>query len=386
MSRPRRAAALCLALAACQTGQAPSVAPHPVTRPEPAPSPPAARPAAPPIRVAVQTGIIKSTKLRHRLTMTSSLGELAWSPEAARLAVGDDDGVLAIWDARTGQVAQALGKHDRRISALAYAPGGDLIAAAGLTDLRVWDAVTGALVHTLPGHGDIINNLRFVGDELYAVDLRNALRRWDPRSGRELAVLDVPTIHMLSMAIAPDGAALAMGGYGDLELLALPARTSRFKLSMPRCDQTPNDLLCAAWKTRQVEEFGHEDSPPATYKENSPQWFVQDLAFSADGTRLLFGRADGVAVLLDTASGKPLARFAVGDDDHAWVALTPDGATAALANHDGLIALFDVATHDQLIVVHEPHQIVSGLAFAPDASALAAAGPGAAVTIWDLVR
>lgn len=382
MSRPRRAAALCLALAACQTGQAPSVAPHPVTRPEPDPSPLK----APSIRITVQTGIVTSARLRHRLTLASSLGELAWSPDAARLAVGDDDGDLKIWDARTGQVALELGKHDRRISALAYAPGGDLIAAAGLTDLRVWDAVTGALVHKLPGHGDIINDLRFVGDELYAVDLRNALRRWDPRGGRELAVLDVPTIHMLSMAIAPGGAALAMGGYGDLELLALPARTSRFKLKMPRCDQAANDLLCAAWKTRQVEEFGHEDSPPATYKENSPQWYVQDLAFSADGTRLLFGRADGVAVLLETTSGEPLARFTVGDDDHAWVALTPDGATAALANHDGLIALFDVATRERLVVVHEPHQIVSGLAFAPDASALAAAGPGPAVTIWDLVR
>ena len=387
MSPSARAA--CLVLFACQSGgpspSPPNPEPPPAAPPEPAPPEPAptARPA---IEVAVQTGTIRSAKLRHRLTHGTWLGELAWSPDGARLATGDDDGNLRIWDARTGQPARDLGKHERRTTALAYAPGGELLAIAASVDLRVWDPATGAEVTRLPGHGDLIIHLRFVGGELHAVDLRNSLRRWDPRTGKQLADLEVPTIHALSLAIAPGGGALAMGGYGDIALLDLPAKTTRFKHDFPRCDRQSTDLLCAGWKTRRVEEFGHEGSPPSTHEESSPNWYVQDLAFSADGAWLLAGRADGVALLFDARDGKPLARFSVGDDDHAFVAISPDGAAVAAANHDGLLKIWDVTSKRELQLIHEPHQHISGLAFAPDASALAAAGPGPAVTIWDLAR
>jgi len=376
----------CLAAGACHSGQQRSPPPLPVV-PERAPSPPVIEPAAPVVVPSVvRHGVVKAVSLRARLAHTTWLGELAWAPDGARLATGDDSGVLRVWDARTGQVARELGKHERRISALAYAPDGVRLAAAGLTDLRIWDTDTGAVVHTLAGHGDIIADLRCVGDELYAVDLRNELRRWDLRSGRQIATIAVPTIHSLSLAVAPGGLALALGGYGDIELIDLPGGGSRFKLGMPRCDEQPDDLLCARWRSRQVEEFGYEGGPPSTHKESSPRWYVQDLAFSADGGLLLAGRADGVAILIDAASGKPLARFAVGDDEHAAVALTPDGATVALGNGDGLVTLWDVASRRELRVTHEPRATVAGLAFAPDATALAVAGPGQAVTIWELGR
>lgn len=378
---------LATAALACQSAQpqlpdAEPVPPAPtVATPDPAPA--AALIPAPP---QVQRGPVKAVALRLRLPHATSLGELAWAPDGAHLATGDDDGAVRIWDARSDRPTRELARHERRISALAYAPDGTRLAVAGLTDLRVWDPHTGALVQRLPGHGDIIADLRFVGAELHAVDLRNSLRRWDVASGRVLADLEVPTIHSISLAIAPGATALALGGYGALELLDLPARSARFKLQMPRCDQHPEDLLCARWKSRRVEEFGHEGGSPSTYKEDSPHWFVQDLAFSADGALLLAGRADGVAALIDTATGKPLARLVIGDDHHAAVALTPDGATAALANRDGQISLWDLATQRELPVTHEPGQIVASLAFSPDARTLAAAGPGPGVTIWDLTR
>ncbi len=329
---------------------------------------------------------MKAASLRFRLPHPTGLGEVAWAPDGGYLATGDDEGAVRIWDARTGQLVRELARHERRISALAYAGNGEQLAVAGLTDLRLWDPRSGALQRRLSGHEDIICDLRFVGDVLHAVDLRNALRRWDVASGRELAVLDVPTIHSLSLAIAPGATALALGGYGELELLELPGRSSRFKLSMPRCDQHPDDLLCARWKSRQFEEFGHEGGEPSSYKQDSPQWYVQDLAFSADGALLLAGRADGVAILIDVVAGKPLARFVIGDDDAAAVALSPEGATVALANRDGVVALWDVAARRELPVTHEAGLMVAGLAFSPDATALAAAGPGPVVTIWDLAR
>lgn len=367
---------LATAVLACQTTRPQR------QRPEP-PAPPITTPAAP---TPVQRGAIESVALRLRLPHHTTPAELAWAPDGAHLATGDDDGLVRIWDPRRDRPTCELPRHERRISALAHSPDGTRLAVAALTDLRVWDLHTGALLQRLPGHGDIISDLRFVGPELYVVDLRNSLRRWDVAAGRVLADLEVPTVHSLSLAISPGATALAIGGYGELELIDLPARTPRFKLTMPRCDHDPGDLLCARWKSRQLEEFGHDGASPTTHKADTPQWYVQDLAFSADGALLLAGRADGVAILIDTTTGKPLARLTLGDDKHAAVALTPDGATAALANRDGQISLWDLATKRQLPITHEPGQPVTALAFSPDATTLAAAGPGPAVTLWDLAR
>lgn len=379
----RPALATLLLCGACQGAAVP---PTPATREPPTASPTPPPSAAPPPHVAVRTGKVTAATLRVRLAHADWLGALAWSPDGARIVTGDDAGAVRVWDARTGLPVHDLARHDRRISALTWSPDGARIAVAGLTDLRVWDATTGALLHRLPGHEDIIVDIRFAGDELHVVDLRNALRRWDLRTGAALATQPVPTIHKLSLALDPTGRTLALGGYGDLELLDLPAATRRFELQMPRCDQHPDDLLCAAWKPARIEEFGHEDGQPSSHIETRPRWYVQDLAFTADGSKLLFGRADGVAVLIDVADGRPLARFTVGEDHAAAVALTADGTTAALANRDGLILLADIADRTTLRVAHEPGQSIAGLSFAPDAAALAVAGPGQAATIWDLTR
>lgn len=381
-----RRLALVASLAACQA--TPPDRPPSEPRPDApvaaeAPASPASRP---PIAVAVARGRVTAARQRARIPHASWLGALAWSPDAARLATGDDDAHARVLDARTGAALRELPDHERRVSALAWSPDGARLAVAALTDLRVWDPDTGTLLHRLRGHGDIIVDLRVVGDVLHAVDLRGALKRWDLRTGAALASLEVPTLHKLSLAIAPSADLLAMGGYGDLELLDLATNKLRFKLDSPRCDGEAPDLMCAAWTRTRVEEFGHEGSPPSSHEEERPRWYVQSLAFSADASRLLIGRADGVAVLVDAVAGRPIARITSAADDGVAVALSPDGAAAALASRDGHVLLYDVASKATLAVTHEPGQVFAAVAFAPDAAALAAGGPGQAVTIWDLAR
>ena len=333
----------------------------------------------------VQSGAVKAVTLRLRVPLASWPGALGWSPDGARLVVGDDRGAAQIQDARTGVLVHDLGQFPARVTAIAVSEA--RVAVAGSKDLRVWAAATGAIERELQLHEDLILDLRLAGEDLLAVDLRNALRRWDLRSGGA-ATIAVPTLHAISLAIAPNGGALAMGGYGSVELIDVPAGTPRFKRMMSDCRKAPTDLLCVAWREVEIREFPleGETASSSTYKTMSPNWHVTDLAFSADGTRLALGRSDGVAVVLDAATGEALARFAGGVDKHAAVALTAGGETLAIGDRDGAIAVWDLASRRELRVTHEPGQIVGSLAFSPDDTALAAGGPGQSVTIWDLVR
>ena len=331
----------------------------------------------------VQSGAVKAVTLRLRVPLASWPGALGWSPDGARLVVGDDRGAAQIQDARTGVLVHDLGQFPARVTAIAVSEA--RVAVAGSKDLRVWAAATGAIERELQLHEDLILDLRLAGEDLLAVDLRNALRRWDLRSGGA-ATIAVPTLHAISLAIAPNGGALALGGYGSVEIVAVPSGTRRFKLEMPNCSTAPDDLLCAAWREVEITEFPLEGGGTSSYKTRSPNWQVTDLAFSADGARLALGRADGVAVVIDAATGEAIARFAAGVDKHAAVALTAGGETLAIGDRDGAIAVWDLASRRELRVTHEPGQIVGSLAFSPDGAALAAGGPGQSVTIWDLQR
>ncbi len=321
--------------------------------------------------------------LRLRIPLPRPPETLAWSPGGTRIVVGDDRGAAQIRDARTGTVVHDLGQLPTRVTAIAISEAH--VAVAGSKLLRVWAATTGALERELPGQEGPVLDLRLVGEVLHAVDHGNTLRRWDLRSGRA-ETISVPTIHERSLALAPDGGALALGGYGTVEVLDLPGAARRFKLEMPNCSKAPEDLLCAESREVEIHEHPIGSETPIPYTMYLPDWHVTDLAFSADGARMVLGRSDGVAVVIDAATGEPLARFAAGVGQDAAVALTSDGSTLAIGDHDGLIAVWDVASRRELRAVYEPYQAVGCLAFSRDDTSLAAGGPGQSVTIWDLDR
>lgn len=330
-------------------------------------------------------GVITSATLRLRITLPAWPDALAWTPDGARLVVGDDQGVAQIWDARTGQRVRELGRFSQRVTAIAASKAH--VAATGAAEVRVWAAATGALEREWHDNGDLVSDLQFAGEALLAVDLRDTLLRGDLRSGRAVKVA-VPTLHRLALAIEPGGAGLALGGYGALELIDVAGGARRFKLEMPDCRTAPADLLCAEWREHEITEFPVRENErgPHTYKTTGPDSAVTGLAFSADGARLALGRADGVVAVIDVATGEPIARFDTGDRKHPSVGLTVDGRALAVGDRDGRISVWDLASRRELRVVDEPGHIVSSVAFSGDAMALAAGGPGQSVTVWDLGR
>jgi WD40 repeat protein len=146
---------------------------------------------------------------------------VAFAPDGRSLAVGTDTGGIFLWDLTSEHLLWRL-----RMSAaalrLAFTSDGQLLAATEGTKVRVWELATGQAVSTLRGHGKRVTSLAFAPGGgrmplLMTGSEDGTVRFWDAAAGRERAAFRWPVGKVRAVAFAPDGlTAAAAGDNGDI--------------------------------------------------------------------------------------------------------------------------------------------------------------------------
>jgi WD40 repeat protein len=147
-----------------------------------------------------------------------SVNSVAYSSDGLRIVSGSDDKTVRIWDAISGTVQHTLEGHTKWVNSVAFSSDGLRIVSCSYDEtVRIWDAVSGTIQHTLEGHTSSVESVAFSSDGLCIVSgsYDKTVRIWDAISGTVQHTLDGHTDWVMSVNFSPDGLRIVSGSHDN---------------------------------------------------------------------------------------------------------------------------------------------------------------------------
>ncbi|WP_433330477.1 hypothetical protein [Spirillospora sp. CA-294931] len=236
----------------------------------------------------------------------------AFSADGRRLALGAGDGTIGVWElSGTPRRTRLLRLGGFGTTAVAFAPDGRLAGALG-RDLRVWNPDQTRELERVKAPG-YLESLAFDpgGTRLATGGLGLPIRLWDASGPRLKGLQEAAGGSPRRVAFAPDGAWAASAEADGGSLWRLRGWPSR-----------------GEWKA-QARLRGHGG-------------YVEDVEFSADGTRLATYADDRTVRVWTTGSVLDPLLLRIPSGATKGVAFAPDGRALAGIANDGTLRVWDV--------------------------------------------
>ena len=325
--------------------------------------------------------------------------ELACSPDGKTLAVADRDRTVKLLDLATGRVRIALEGLDNLTHALAFSPDGTTLAAVAEHDgvVLLWDTKTGRRRRRLviPGACSIAFAPRAAslpasersgeeeGGRLFAIGASGAVHLFDQKGCVRRAVLPSQNPAVAALAFAPGGRTLVSAGTGGV-LEAWDVVAGRTPQAPRHRKHRGRAVNCAAF---------HPDGRTLLTGDEGAYvcfWDVTETALAEGQAPLRV--APPVCSLQCARDGRTVLTYGPGQDVRLWdlktrkvrkqlrhyhpepdavgrAVLVPDGAGLAVIDPDGRLEVWDRKTWTRTLPAGPPLSPVRTLLFTPGAPA-----------------
>ncbi len=362
---------------------------------------------------------VPECQLKLPVLVTSGIGPARFSPDGSRMVVGDNVGMVRIYDAASGQpVTPSSLAQGAPVVLVAFSPDSHRILSVG-TDgsIQVWDAATGERIGPLLHHAGSVRAAMFAPDGwhvLLAGDDRTT-RVWDLRRVLESHERALPPARSADLTESLlGGRRILMPVPQELTRRRLDRNVERtrafdyqvFDSGTGRCLIAPPDTG-GVWNMRSASRDGRylalgsrdcvrvwdvatqQAVGPALYPEGVPEGMWDALALSADGSKILLIQSGRRAEMRDVRSGRllsilPRYRGAAPQGLALKQGFSPDGRYMVVVYADNTLRCIEAAT-GRASSVPMPHEsALFDSAFSPDGRRLFTVTVRGAVRLWDV--
>ena len=262
------------------------------------------------------------------------ISSASWSPDGSMILTSSFDKTLIIWDAESGAPLHTLKGHQSLVLTACWSSDGKLVASGSADQTAIiWDVSSGDSVAVLVGHTDAVKALKFspdgkrllTGSEDYTAAI------WDVAKGRLLNRLTGHRSWVISVEWSPDGKKVLTAA---------------------------QDCTAAIWNSRN----GKQD---AVLKGHNG--LMTSATFSPDGEKVLTASWDHTACIWDAVSGKPVLWLRGHNKTVYSAVFGPGNGEILTGSSDSTAAIWDAATGLKKVVFRsDAHGMRSCASFSPD--------------------
>ncbi|RAH73361.1 WD40 repeat domain-containing protein [Aspergillus aculeatinus CBS 121060] len=269
-----------------------------------------------------------------------------FSPDASMIASGGADGAVKVWDTVTGKLIHSFEGHLAGISTISWSPDGATIAS-GSDDktIRLWNVLTGK-AHPIPfvGHHNYVYQIAFSpkGNMLVSGSYDEAVFLWDVRSAQVMRSLPAHSDPVGGIDVVWDGTLIA---------------------------SCATDGLIRIWDTASgqcLRTLVHEDNPPVTAVKFSPNGKYV-LAWTLDDCVRLWDYVAGRCI--KTYQGHSNRKYSLqggfgtygGESGNGSGSGMPVYAFAVSGSEDGAVLCWDVVSKQVLQRIEGHTGVVLGV-------------------------
>lgn len=291
---------------------------------------------------------------------TNGLTALAYNPASQMLASAVFGEEIRLWDLNTGKPVRSLVGHINNATSMAFSPNGRWLASSSYVggprvdiSVRLWNVETGE-VRSFDGETFAIKCVAFSPNgQILAHGDGKGIKLWNVVTGKLLHNLDGGYGNALkSIVFSSDGQMLAgfeesIVEYSPVKVWSVETGKLLFELTLQP-------------KITQIDSFGTK-----VEFNNGPA--VRCIAFSPDGKVVASGDSTGSINLWDVkAKGLPKKKLTGHRDDVTAIAYSSDGTLLASGSGDGNIKLWSTDTGSLLGDLSGHVNTVNSVIFSPD--------------------
>jgi WD40 repeat protein len=338
---------------------------------------------------------------------TNWIWSLEFSPDSQMLASASQDGTARLWDVATGQVIHILQANDYHIFSLSFCPvmvnlpsGAAFVLATAHGDglVRLWNVSTGEQMMQF-GHAKQVYSVRFSPDgKLLATGSDDCtVKIWDAATGACLHTFTNHTKRVWAVRFSPDGKLLATcSGDGTICLWAVASWTvidvfTGYRDWLFAIEFSPDSQMLAIGNVGNVVKIWKLDTNQHVATLSGHSTWVSSLNFHPSGRILITASGDRSAYLWDTTTWQELYRWQGYSNWIESVVFHPNGTKILAGGQDGIIREWDLQTK-KTIQRFAGHQLcIWSVDYSADGKSIVSGSADSTVKLWnaetgDLIR